>query len=43
MIKVNVNAKQTPDSNTESPVFPVLTEGPHHRNRYTGPATKVQI
>ena len=27
MIKVHVNAKQTPDSILESPVFPVFTEG----------------
>ena len=43
MIKVHVNAKQTPDSNIESPVFPVFTEGSHHRTCHTGPATKVQI
>ena len=31
MIMVHVNAKQTPDSNIESPVFPVFTGGPHDR------------
>ena len=43
MIKVHVNAKQTPDSNIESPVFPVFTEDPYQRTLYTGPAAKVQI
>ena len=43
MIKVHVNAKQTFDSNIESPVFPTLTEGSHPRPSYTGPAPKIQI
>ena len=40
MIKVHVNAKQTPDSNIESRVFLVFTDGPQHGPSYKGPATK---
>ena len=44
MIKVHVNAKQTPDSNIESPVF---TEGPHththtHTHTYTQTETETE-
>ena len=43
MIKVHVNAKQTFDSNIESPVFPAPTEGSHPKPSYTGPAPRIQI
>ena len=40
MIKVHVNAKQTPDSNIESPVF---TEGPHtHTHTQTETETETE-
>ena len=42
MIKIHVNAKQTPDSNIESPVF---TEGSHthiHTHRQTETETETE-
>ena len=44
MIKLHVNAKQTLDSNIESPShFSVFTEGLQHRPSYTGSATHMGI